>query len=98
MQSNPEDEQIMEEELESEFTKKGGKVLELKKDGKPQRWLCAINDDTGEPFDPPGVNSKDVLREIDDGKWVGNNPNKDKLDEIKRWRYDWNDPDSKGIR
>lgn len=95
MQSNPENEQLLEEELESEFTKKGGKILESK-NGAPRRWLCAI-DDNGEPFDPPGVDPKNVLREINsDRKWVGNNPSEDKLKEIKDWRSDWNDPDPKG--
>jgi hypothetical protein len=96
MQSNPENEQAIEEELESEFIKKGGKVLKVKEDGAPQRWLCATSDN-GEPFDPPGVNSKDVLREINgDGKWVGNNPSEGILKEVKSWRSDWDDPDPKG--
>ena len=96
MQPNQENEQAIEEELESEFIKKGGKILKVKEDGMPQYWLCAI-DDTGEPFDPPGVDPKNVLREINgDGKWAGNNPSEDKLAEVKQWRGDWNNPDPKG--
>ena len=94
MQSNQENEQAIEEELESEFIKKGGKILELKENGAPQHWLCAI-DDNGEPFDPPGMDPKNVIREVNnEGKWEGNNPKN--LNEIKIWRSDWNDPDPKG--
>lgn len=96
MQSNPENEQLLEEELESEFAKKGGKVLKMKENGAPQRWLCAI-DDNGEPFDPPGVDPKNVLREINsEGKYEGANPSEEDLEEIKQWRSDWNNPDPKG--
>lgn len=96
MQSSPENEQSIEEELESEFIKKGGKVLEIKEDGAPQRWLCAINDN-GEPFDPPGVDPKNVLHEINnEGKWAGNNPSEDKLDEASRWLSYLNKRDPKG--
>ena len=96
MQLNPENEQAIEEELESEFVKKGGKILELKEDGSPQQWLCAINDN-GEPFDPPGIDSKNILHEINnEGKWEGVNPSKKDIKEIKEWRSDWDDPDPKG--
>ena len=96
MQLNPENEQAIEEELESEFVKKGGKILELKEDGSPQQWLCAINDN-GEPFDPPGIDSKNILHEINnEGKWVGNNPSEGKLEEASRWLSYLNKRDPKG--
>ena len=96
MQSGLENEQTIEEELESEFIKKGGKILEVKEDGSPQRWLCAISDN-GEPFDPHGIDPKNVLHEINnEGKWVGNNPSKDKLDEASKWLSYLNKRDPKG--
>ncbi|TAN58515.1 hypothetical protein EPN15_00850 [Patescibacteria group bacterium] len=96
MQSNPESEQSMEEELESRFVKKGGRVLKIKENGAPQRWLCAI-DDNGEPFDPPGIDPKNVIREINgEGKCEGVNPSEEDIEEIKQWRSDWNNQDPKG--
>jgi len=96
MQSNQENEQAIEEELESEFIKKGGKILKLKENGAPQHWLCAI-DDNGEPFDPPGMDPKNVIREVNnEGKWEGVNPSPADRDEIKQWRSDWNNPNPKG--
>lgn len=96
MQVNPENEQALEEELESEFIKKGGKILKTKENGAPQRWLCAIGDN-GEPFDPPGVNPKDVMHKINsEGKWEGVNPSEDDRDERGKWDSGWKNPDPKG--
>lgn len=96
MQSNPENEQLLEEELGSEFAKKGGKILKTKENGAPQKWLCAINDN-GEPFDPPGVDLKNVQRNINsEGKWEGSNPSEEDRDEREKWDSAWNDPDPKG--
>lgn len=102
-----EDEPIIDEKInidDSEFSKKGGKVRVWKEtvdsryiDGKaPQHWICGVGEN-GELIDPPGVDPKNILHELNsEGKYEGVNPLPEDIDEMKKWRSDWNNPNPKG--
>lgn len=99
MTPNQENEQILleeEREVLSEFTKKGGRILETKENGVPKHWLCGVSEQ-GKLIDPPGIDPKNVLHEINnEGKYEGVNPSPKDIEEIKEWRNDWDNPDPKG--
>lgn len=79
-----------ESQLLSEFLNSGGEVLEFNERGQPRKWLCGKNE-RGEPTDPPGMDRKDVLHRINAaGRREGVDPDAADLDEIERWRSDWN--------
>jgi len=82
-------------ELGEEFIKSGGKVLEWYKENnrptRPKRWLCGRGENE-EIIDPLGM-TKECIRYLNEkGEWEAGNPDEDLLEEIKRWRSDYNEP------
>lgn len=76
----------------SEFEKNGGKILETNEDGTPRRWFCGIGEN-GEKIHPPGIDPKKVFCKLNsEKKWEGSLSAED-LEEIKKWRSDWGNPE-----
>lgn len=76
--------------LGEEFLKSGGKVLKWYSGGKPASWKCGRGE-KGEIIDPKGMSKMGQHFLDKDGNWMGGNPDKELIEEIKRWRSDWMD-------
>lgn len=75
-----------------EFLASGGDIVEFDEHGWPRRWICGKDGD-GRPTDPPGIERRDILHRLDAaGRYEGVIPQTEDIEELKRWRSDWNDP------
>ena len=73
--------------LDKKFIDSGGEVLNWYPAGRPARWKCGI-DKNGNFIDPQeAIHYKNANDE-----WEAGNPDEELLEEIKRWRSDWNEP------